>query len=285
MNVTLNQSLASPALARATERAAAFADRSLAATLVRAAARLGDGNPPNSVATVARAIGLLESALHAHVALVDSGAVRALERSSDQPVRDGIAGAWLLGHASETIASFGDDVAELWADAAHALVRAEILEFEDLYDAGRSPGRYLSVSEMRTGSLLSVAARLGGLLAEIDQPTPDALDECGRQLGIATEIRADVAALSGANVAGSGRPGIGSGRYTLPVLYAIESDPELSGALGKPLDGEQVERLVHRVHSVDSVERSEREAATRVRAAVAAAGGHGQIADEAARLR
>jgi geranylgeranyl pyrophosphate synthase len=228
------------------------------------------GAGADSVARAARALELLESALELHDALRDSGpnghGGGADPERGDRPVATALGGVWLLGRGGETIAGCGDEAAASWGAATHRLVRARTIEFEDLYDTARSPARYLAVAELRSGSLFSLAVRLGGLLTSA-QDAAAALDQFGRQLGVATEIEADLAGLRPGDDGGRAAARIGIGNYPLALLYALESDPELAGQLGKPIGAEAVVAVVERVRAAGGLERAGEECRRRALAA------------------
>jgi len=260
VNATLGPAV--PALAAATNRATRTASDSLAATLAAEAA--GAGASDASLREAIHAVEMLDGALGLHDELLErpSGA----ENGSGGPVAGALAGAWLLGRATEAIADLGDEAAAMWGRAANGLARARILAFEDLYDAGRTPERYLTIAEMRSGGLLSLAARLGALLSGPGEPRIAALDEYGRALGVAVEIRADVVGLRD----GPGGRRVGSGDYPLPLLYAIESEPQLARLLGRPLDGAGLAPVLDGIRTAGGVERAVEECRRRARVAATA---------------
>lgn len=235
------------------------------------------GAENDSVAQAARAVELLERALQLHDGLRDSGPDGhgdgvELERG-DGPVATALGGVWLLGRASEIIATCGDEAAAIWGATTHRLVRARTIEFEDLYDAARPPARYLAVAEMRSGSAFSLAARLGALLSAAQQGATAALDQFGRQLGVATEIEADVAGLRATDGHRRAAARVGIGNYPLPLLYALESDPELAGHLGKPLGAEALTAVLKRARAAGGLERAAEECRRRALAAKEALAG------------
>lgn len=228
------------------------------------------GAEADSVAQAASAVKLLERALQLHDGLRDSGPDGhgdgvELERG-DGPVATALGGVWLLGRASEIIATCGDEAAAIWGATTHRLVRARTIEFEDLYDAARPPARYLAVAEMRSGSAFSLAARLGALLSAAEQGATAALDQFGRQLGVATEIEADLAGMRATDGRGLATR-VGIGNYPLPLLYALESDPELAGHLGKPLGAEALTAVLERARAAGGLERAAEECRRRALAA------------------
>lgn len=236
------------------------------------------GADAESVARAARALELLERAFELHDGLRDSGpnghGDGADSERGDRPVATALGGVWLLGRGAEVIAACGDEAAASWGATTHRLVRARTIEFEDLYDAARSPARCLTVAELRSGSLFSLAARLGGLLTAAHDAVAAALDQFGRQLGVATEIEADLAGLRRSDEGGRAAARVGIGNYPLALLYALESDPELAGRLGKPIGAQAVAAVVERVRAAGGLERAGEECRRRALAARQALAGH-----------
>ena len=235
------------------------------------------GADADSVARAARALELLEHAFELHDGLRDPApnghGDGADPERGDRPVATALGGVWLLGRGGELIAACGDEAAASWGATTHRLVRARAIEFEDLYDAARSPARCLTVAELRSGSLFSLAARLGGLLTAAQDSVAEALDQFGRQLGVATEIEADLAGLRQSDEGGRAAARVGIGNYPLALIYALESDPELAGQLGKPLGAEAVAAVVERVRAAGGLERAGEECRRRALAAKQALAG------------
>jgi geranylgeranyl pyrophosphate synthase len=253
------------ALGEVTERATRSASDSLAATLVVEGAGRGD-RADESLREATRAVEMLEGALGLHDELLE--ARPGAENGDRRPVPAGLGGAWLLGRATETVSALGDEAAAMWGETANGLVRARILAFEDRYDAGRPPARYLTMAEMRTGGVLSLAARLGASISGAREGKLAALAEYGRELGVAAEIRDDVTGLRTPD----GRAAIraGAGDYPLPLLYAVEADPKLAGLLATPLDAEALGPVLEGVRAAGGVDRAIAECRRRALAAAGA---------------
>jgi geranylgeranyl pyrophosphate synthase len=252
------------AIAEVAERATRSG--SPAATVLAECAARG-GAADGSVREATRALQALEGAFRLHDELLETrpGSQR---NGGRDPVAAGIGGAWQLGRASEAASRLGEGAAAMWGEAANRLARARILRFGDLYDAGRTPSRWLAAAEMGSGSLFAVAARLGASLAATDEPAPAAFGEYGRELGVAVEIRDDVAGLPDPDGPVARR--IGAGDYPLPLLYAIEFAPELVGRLGKPIDGKALAAVLEAIPAAGGERRAIDECRRRAEAATAA---------------
>lgn len=166
-----------------------------------------------------------------------------------------LAGDFLLARASSLAASLGADVAALLADTIGELCRGQILELQFLFDASRDEATYLSSIEGKTASLLATAARVGGMVSQVDPATLDALTQFGHHLGMCFQIVDDVLDLTQSE-AQLGKPSgndLHEGVYTLPVIYAARADDELRAMLGRKLDWPDVEIARNRVIASGSI--------------------------------
>lgn len=158
-----------------------------------------------------------------------------------------LAGDYLLGRASEIAASLGPEVAGLLATTITQLCEGQILELENAYRVERSEERYERSIAGKTAALLATACRIGALVAGLPRPIIEALSEFGRAYGMAFQIVDDILDVVASDEE-LGKPtgnDLAEGVYTLPVIRAL-ADPEvgdeLSGLLGVPLSGTDLER-------------------------------------------
>ncbi len=149
-----------------------------------------------------------------------------------------LAGDFLLARASALAASLGAPVAALLAATIGELCRGQVLELQHLFDVGRTEEDYATAIEGKTATLFATACRIGGMVSDVDEPTLDALTRFGTHLGLCYQIVDDCLDLT-ATDAVLGKPvgqDLVEGIYTLPVIYALASDPGLGEGLGGPLD-------------------------------------------------
>jgi heptaprenyl diphosphate synthase len=149
-----------------------------------------------------------------------------------------LAGDFLLARASSLAASLGAEVAGLLATTIGELCRGQVLELQHLFDVERSEEDYSSAIEGKTAALFATACRIGGMVTGVDEPTLDALTRYGQHLGMCFQIVDDVLDLTATDET-LGKPtgqDLVEGIYTLPVIYALGSTPELGAMLGGPLD-------------------------------------------------
>lgn len=154
-----------------------------------------------------------------------------------------LAGDYLLARASELAASLGAPVAALLAETIGELCRGQVLELQHLFDVDRSEAIYFSAIGGKTAALFATACRIGGMVAEVEGPTLDALTEFGHHLGVCFQIVDDVLDVTGSD-ASLGKPAgndLMEGVYTLPVILALDRTPALRELLGRKLDDDQVD--------------------------------------------
>ena len=153
-----------------------------------------------------------------------------------------------------------------------------MLELQHLFDVDRSEELYFSAIGGKTAALFATACRIGGMVAEVDGPTLDALTEFGHHLGVCFQIVDDVLDVTGSD-ASLGKPAgndLMEGVYTLPVILALDRTPALRELLGRKLDDDQVEearRLAASDGAVDAALDAARDQAARADKVLAATEG------------
>ncbi|MBE3096665.1 MAG: polyprenyl synthetase family protein [Planctomycetes bacterium] len=102
------------------------------------------------------------------------------------------------------------------------------INFEERLDVGVAD--YVEMISLKTGALLSFAARLGALIAVDDEAAVDAFGRFGLNLGIAFQIRDDVLGIWG-DESQTGKPlgnDIRRKKKSFPVIYALQNSPDAS---------------------------------------------------------
>src|SRR3954451_112212 len=153
-----------------------------------------------------------------------------------------LAGDYLLARASELAASLGADVAALLASTIGELCRGQVLELQHLFDVDRTEELYFSAIHGKTASLFGTACRIGGMVSDVDRDTLQSLTDFRRHVGICFQIVDDCLDVTGTDAA-LGKPAgndLLEGVYTLPVILAVQKNPDLRALLGRKLDDEQV---------------------------------------------
>jgi heptaprenyl diphosphate synthase len=191
-----------------------------------------------------------------------------------------LAGDFLLARASEIAASLGTEVAALLARTIGQLCEGEVGQLRYSFNTARTEEAYLASIGGKTASLMSTAARIGGLTSNARRPTIDALTEYGYALGITFQIWDDIRDLV-ATEAELGKPAghdMVEGTYTLPVMRALRVPgigEDLAALLGSPLDPparDKARDLVLQTPAIESSIGTGREWADRAAAALSPLG-------------
>jgi heptaprenyl diphosphate synthase len=171
-----------------------------------------------------------------------------------------LAGDFLLSRASEIAASLGTEVAGLLARTIGWLCEGEIEQLRYAYDVGRPEESYLVAIQGKTASLFGTAARIGGLVAELERDVVDSLTAWGTSYGMVFQIVDDILDVTDSTEQ-LGKPAghdLVDGVYTLPVLRTLALDraagDELAGLLGKPLDAAERDKALAIVRANEGVE-------------------------------
>lgn len=190
-----------------------------------------------------------------------------------------LAGDFLLARASEIAAGLGTEVAGLLASTIARLCEGQVRELQDAYNVDRSEEAYVASIDGKTAALFATACRIGGIVAELERPTIDALTEFGHSYGMAFQIIDDVLDVTATDEQ-LGKPAgndLVEGVYTLPVIRTLGTGDgdRLRSALGQPLDRPAMIAARDVVRSNGAVESSMATAHEYVDAASAALGAAG----------
>jgi len=208
-------------------------------------AAVADGPVPDDVVTGAVAVELVHLGSLYHDDVIDEAATRRGVESVNHRWSNIVAilaGDFLLARASALAASLGVEVAGILAATIGELCQGQVLELQRLYDVNRDEAAYFGSIDGKTASLMASACRIGAIVSGLDRPAIEALTAFGRHVGMVFQIVDDVLDLTASDEE-LGKPSgldLAEGIYTLPVIYALRSSPELRGLLGQPLDPDGV---------------------------------------------
>jgi heptaprenyl diphosphate synthase len=192
-----------------------------------------------------------------------------------------LTGDYLFARASELSADLGVEVTRIMARTLAALCEGQIQEVQgslgalppDVPQLEPTVEHYLRVIGGKTASLIATSCRYGALLSGVEPAGVEAAADYGWDVGMAFQLSDDILDIA-ADPEASGKTlgtDLREGVRTLPVLYALEADPD--GQLATLLDGEladdaTVERALALLRDSDALERSRATAADYVARAV-----------------
>lgn len=211
--------------------------------------RLGSG-PNHNVDVTSAAIEMTHLATLYHDDVIDEADMRRGVPSANEKWGNKVAilaGDYLFARASWISAQVGGEVPGALADAIAQVVQGQVNELSSVYDPTRSEKHYLDTIGGKTAALLEVSVRLGASLAGCDRSVVEAMRTFGVAFGYAFQVADDLLDLTASEDELGKPPGtdLRDGVYTLPVIYALEADPELASRLGTPsVDVDAVRRVV-----------------------------------------
>ena len=140
-----------------------------------------------------------------------------------------LAGDYLLARSSELAAeSLGLESVKLLASTYAQLVEGQTKEVQYSYNTDHGTEDYMKIIEGKTASLIRTSARLGSMASNSKQDSIKAISEWAWHNGIIFQITDDILDLS-SDEQTLGKPSgndILEGTYTLPVLIALQKNPE-----------------------------------------------------------
>jgi geranylgeranyl pyrophosphate synthase len=178
----------------------------------------------------------------------------------------------------------GERQVELLSGASVALALGELGQRRDAYDTSVGVDRYLERCTHKTARLFECACLIGraGTDGTVGQAE---LSVFGREIGLAFQMLDDVLDVSGPpERTGKARgTDLLDGTVTLPLILAIDRDPELAELDLRPLDAPAAERVCERIAATGALDEVRAMAGERVSVAKRALAGAG-LSDEEARL-
>ena len=140
-----------------------------------------------------------------------------------------LAGDYLLARSSELAAeSLGLESVKLLASTYAQLVEGQTKEVQYSYNTDHGTEDYMKIIEGKTASLIRTSARLGSMASNSKQDSITAISEWAWHNGIIFQITDDILDLN-SDEQTLGKPSgndILEGTYTLPVLIALQKNPE-----------------------------------------------------------
>jgi octaprenyl-diphosphate synthase len=160
-----------------------------------------------------------------------------------------LSGDLLLIHALErTVAEIPEALSDLLG-TLRLLIDGEVVQLRGRTELDVRESTYQRVLRGKTASLFAWAARAGARAARAPEKDIACLGKFGEQLGIAFQLVDDILDYDGKSSGKTGLVDLREGKLTLPLVLAVEAQPELLDAvrLIHAGDLEQVESLGRKV--------------------------------------
>lgn len=236
------------------------------------------GKPTTAVELAAVAVELVHLASLYHDDVMDEAPKRRGAESANQRWTNTLAilvGDILFARASELVAELGPEAVRLQAITFARLVEGQIHETVGPTASDDPVSHHLSVLSDKTGSLIALAARYGGMFGHLPEAAIEALAEFGEAIGLAFQIADDILDIASESEASGKTPGtdLREGIMTLPMLIAKQNataeDAELLELLGRPLNDIEHARSLELMRTHSAMDAARAEARSYADAAVA----------------
>jgi heptaprenyl diphosphate synthase len=202
--------------------------------LVALGGHFGDPRAPN-LAPAAAVVELTHQATLYHDDVMDEAPVRRGAPSAHSRWSNSIAilvGDYLFACAADLAADLGPEAVRVQARTLSRLVHGQIAE--TVGPRGVDPvNHYLRVVADKTASLISTAARFGGMFSGAGPAATEALASFGEAIGVAFQLSDDLLDIASDRAESGKTPGtdLREGVPTLPVLYALGSGDADAGSV------------------------------------------------------
>ena len=129
-----------------------------------------------------------------------------------------LVGDFLFARASTTVAELGVEYVHLQAETFARLVQGQIAETKGPEETEDPLAHYLQVIADKTGSLIAASALFGGMVADAERATLDALAAFGEEVGIVFQLSDDLIDITSETTGKTPGTDLREGVPTLPVL-------------------------------------------------------------------
>lgn len=126
-------------------------------------------------------------------------------------------------------------IMETLSEAATAMTEGEIFQLNRIADPEITEDEYYRIISAKTGSLISAACRIGGILGRVEPDKEQALSVFGMKTGIAFQMADDILDYM-ASEKGLGKKlgkDLGEGKITMPLIYLLKLAAEDEKAVVK----------------------------------------------------
>lgn len=192
-----------------------------------------------------------------------------------------LTGDYLFARASELSADLGVEVTRIMARTLAELCEGQVAEVQgsegalppDVPRLDPTLDHYLRVISGKTASLIATSCRYGALLSGCEPDVVESLAQYGWNVGMAFQLSDDLLDIGSDHEQSGKTPGTDllEGVRTLPVLYALEDDPdgELGGLVQGPVSEADLPRALELLRGSDAMARARETARSYVDGGVA----------------
>jgi geranylgeranyl pyrophosphate synthase len=207
------------------------------AALMLFSSMLGSG-PSDDVRKTAAAVEMTHLATLYHDDVIDEADLRRGVPSANEKWDNTaaiLAGDYLFSRASALAAQVGGAVPEMLANVIAKVIQGQVRELEMIYDPSRSMEHYFDTVAEKTAALFEACGHLGASLAGCEPEVVDAASRYSASFGVAFQIADDLLDLAADREELGKSPGtdVRDGVYTLPLILAAASEPQMGAELRK----------------------------------------------------
>ncbi|MGD8912861.1 MAG: polyprenyl synthetase family protein [Candidatus Thiodiazotropha sp.] len=137
-----------------------------------------------------------------------------------------LVGDFLYSRSFEMMVDVGRmPVMDVLSHATNRIAEGEVLQLLNVHNPDTSEADYMEVIKRKTATLFEAGARLGGIIAEVDEAWQQALADYGLHLGIAFQLVDDALDYNSNNAEIGKNIGddLAEGKPTLPLIQAMKS--------------------------------------------------------------
>ena len=171
-----------------------------------------------------------------------------------------LAGDFLFAQASWHLANLDNvKVVKLLSRVIMDLAEGEIKQNLNRYDSAQTFSKYINKSYCKTASLIANSSKAAGVLSNLQDNELNNLYEFGKNIGLAFQVVDDILDFTG-NDKQLVKPAISdlaSGYLTVPVLYALEENQNLSVLINREfVEQDDLNNALEIVMNSDAIKRS-----------------------------
>ena len=232
-----------------------------------------DGHPPTpDVLERAAAVELLHCATLVHDDLIDDAELRRGVRTvnaSHGVARAVVSGDLLIAAATVLSAGVSPAAGVLIGETLALLCRGQALEEDLQFATSPSSEQLLSVTRLKTGSLVQAACLLGAQAAGLDEPALAAVADFGMDFGVVLQLVDDLLDIVSSCDLAHKPVGVDffAGTVTLPAALAMRESAELRALFRPGLDERQRDRALTLLRSPLAIAATVRAAESHARSA------------------